>query len=114
MIIGFLFLFFGYSSSSSYFSYTQYRFIRNASKILGNFNKKRNGVKLDQFLQTDTDSTTYSDFCQYSHLFNKHGGWNKRGGAAKVAKSLKVEAGINVEGGIFWKKLVHKSNKHGV
>ena len=27
---------------------------------------------------------------------------------AKVAKSL------NVEGGIFWKKLVHKSNKRGV
>ena len=50
----------------------------------------------------------------YSHLFNKHGGWNKRGGGAKVAKSLNVEVGINVEGGIFWKKLVHKSNKSGV
>jgi hypothetical protein len=44
----------------------------------------------------------------YSHLFNK------RGGGAKVAKSLNVEVGINVEGGIFWKKLVHKSNKRGV
>ena len=50
----------------------------------------------------------------YSHLFNKRGGWNKRGGGAKVAKSLNVEAGINVEGGIFWKKLVHESNKRGV
>ena len=50
----------------------------------------------------------------YSHLFNKRGGWNKRGGVAKVAKSLIVEVGINVEGGIFWKKLVHKSNKRGV
>ena len=38
----------------------------------------------------------------YSHLFNK------RGGGAKVVKSL------NVEGGIFWKKLVHNSNKRGV
>ena len=44
----------------------------------------------------------------YSHLFNK------RGGGAKVAKSLNVEVGINVEGGIFWKKLVHNSNKRGV
>ena len=51
---------------------------------------------------------------QYSHLFNKRGGWKKRGGGAKVAKSLNVEVGINVEGGIFWKKLVHKSNKRGV
>ena len=51
---------------------------------------------------------------RYSHLFNKSGGWNKRGGGAKVTKSLNVEAGINVEGGIFWKKLVHKSNKRGV
>ena len=51
---------------------------------------------------------------QYSHLFNKRGGWNKRGGGAKVAKSLNVQVGINVEGGIFWKKLVHKSNKRGV
>ena len=50
----------------------------------------------------------------YSHLFNKCGAWNKRGGGAKVAKSLNVEVGINVEGGIFWKKLVHKSNKRGV
>ena len=50
----------------------------------------------------------------YSHLSNKHGGCNKRGGGAKVAKSLNVEVGINVEGGIFWKKLVHKSNKRGV
>ena len=49
----------------------------------------------------------------YSHLSNKRGGWNKRGGGAKVAKSLNVEAGINVEGGIFWKILVHKSNKRG-
>ena len=45
---------------------------------------------------------------KYSHLFNK------RGGGAKVAKSLNVEVGINVEGGIFWKKLVHNSNKRGV
>ena len=51
---------------------------------------------------------------KYSHLFNKCGGWNKRGGGAKVAKLLNVEAGINVEGGIFWKKLVHNSNKRGV
>ena len=50
----------------------------------------------------------------YSHLFNKRGGWNKRGGGTKVAKSLNVQVGINVEGGIFWKKLVHKSNKRGV
>ena len=50
----------------------------------------------------------------YSHLSNNRGGWNKRGGGGKVAKSLKVEAGINMEGGIFWKKLVHKSNKRGV
>ena len=35
-------------------------------------------------------------------------------GVAKVAKSLNVEVGINVEGGIFWKKLVHNSNKRGV
>ena len=44
----------------------------------------------------------------YSHLSNSRGGWNKRGWGAKVAKS------INVESGIFWKKLVHKSNKRGV
>ena len=40
--------------------------------------------------------------------------WNKRGGSVKVAKSINVEVGINVEGGIFWKKIVHKSNKRGV
>ena len=51
---------------------------------------------------------------KYSHLFNKRGAWNKRGGGAKVPKSLNVEVGINMEGGIFWKKLVHKSNKRGV
>ena len=50
----------------------------------------------------------------YSHLFNKRGAWNKCGGGAKVAKSLNVEVGINVEGGIFWKKLVHNSNKRRV
>jgi hypothetical protein len=50
----------------------------------------------------------------YSHLSNKRGGWNKRGGGAKVAKSLNVEAGITVDGGMFWKILVHKSNKRGV
>ena len=50
----------------------------------------------------------------YSHLSNKRGGWNKRGGGAKVSKSLNVEVGINREGGIFWKKLVHNSNKRGV
>ena len=44
----------------------------------------------------------------YSHLFNK------RGGGAKVAKSPNVEVGINVVGGIFWKKIIHKSNKRGV
>ena len=42
------------------------------------------------------------------------GGWNKRGGGGKVPKSINEEAGINVEGGIFWKKLVHISNKRGV
>ena len=51
---------------------------------------------------------------RYSHVFNKREGWNKRGGGAKVAKLLNVQVGIDVEGGIFWKKLVHKSNKHGV
>ena len=45
---------------------------------------------------------------RYSHHSNNRGGWNKRGGGTKVAKSIKVE------GGIFWKKLVHKSNKRGV
>ena len=50
----------------------------------------------------------------YSHLSNNRGGWNKHGGSAKVAKSINVEIGINVEGGIFWKKLVHNSNKRGV
>ena len=48
------------------------------------------------------------------YSFNKHGGWNKRGGGAEVAKSVNVEVGINVEGGIFWKKLIHNSNKRGV
>ena len=47
-------------------------------------------------------------------LSNNRGDWNKRGGRAKVAKSINVEVGINVEGGIFWKKLVHDSNKRGV
>ena len=50
----------------------------------------------------------------YSHLSNSPGGWNKSGGGAKVAKSINVEVGIIMEGGIFWKKLVHKSNKRGV
>ena len=50
----------------------------------------------------------------YSHLSNNYVGWNKRGGSEKVAKSINVEVGIKVEGGIFWKKLVHKSNKRGV
>ena len=50
----------------------------------------------------------------YSHLSNNRGGCNKRGGSAKVAKSINMEVGINVEVGIFWKKLVHKCNKHGV
>ena len=27
---------------------------------------------------------------------------------------INVEVGINVEGGIFWKKLIHNSNKRGV
>ena len=40
-------------------------------------------------------------------LINVEVGINVEGGA-KVAKSL------NVEGGIFWKKLVHNSNKRGV
>ena len=50
----------------------------------------------------------------YSHLSYKREGWNKRGGGAKVVKSLNVEVGINIEGVIFWKKLVHNSNKRGV
>ena len=50
----------------------------------------------------------------YSHLFNKRGAWNKQRGVAKFAKSLNMEVGINVEDGIFWKKLVHNSNKRGV
>ena len=50
----------------------------------------------------------------YSHLSNNHGGWNKRVEGAKVAKSINVEVGIIVEGGIFWKKVVHKCNKHEV
>ena len=45
------------------------------------------------------------EICTYSHPSNKRGGWNKSGGGAKVAKSL------NVEGGIFWKQLVHNSDK---
>ena len=49
-----------------------------------------------------------SIFTKYSHLSNNRGGWNKRGGGAKAAKS------INVEGGIFWKNLMHKSNKRRV
>ena len=53
-------------------------------------------------------------FIIYSHLSNKCGGWNKRGGGVKVVKSLNMDVGINVEGGIFWKKLVHNSNKQGV
>ena len=53
-------------------------------------------------------------FHAYSHLSNNRGGWNKRGGSAKVAKSINMEVGINVEGEIFWKKLVHNSNKRGV
>ena len=53
-------------------------------------------------------------FIIYSHLSNKRGGWNKRGGGVKVVKSLNMDVGINVEGGIFWKKLVHNSNKQGV
>ena len=58
----------------------------------------------------------FLEFCQtgYSHLFNKRAGWNKRGGGAKVAKSLNVEVGINMKAGIFWKKIVHNSNKRGV
>ena len=47
-------------------------------------------------------------------LFRISATFNKRGGGAKVAKSLNMEVGINMEGGIFWKKLVHKSNKRGV
>ena len=48
---------------------------------------------------------------KYSHLFNNREGWNKREGGAKIAKSLNW----NKRGGwIFWKKLVHKSNKRGV
>ena len=61
-----------------------------------------------------TQQSKFHFIAIYSHLFNKRGGGNKREGGAKVAKSLNVEAGINVEGGIFWKKLVHKSNKRGV
>ena len=52
--------------------------------------------------------------CPYSHLSNSRSVWNKHGGGAKDAKSINVEVGINVEGGIFWKKLVHISNKRGV
>ena len=64
------------------------------------------------FCNSNSNSTSCSFW--YSHLSNNRGGWNKRGGSEKVAKSINVEVGINVEGGIFWKKLVHKSNKRGV
>ena len=57
---------------------------------------------------------TCQELIDYSNLFNKRGGWNKRGGGAKDAKSLNVEVRINAEGGLFWKKLVHNSNKRGV
>ena len=50
----------------------------------------------------------------YSHLSNSWGGWNKHGGGAKVTELINEEVGINMEGGIFWKKLVHNSNKRGV
>ena len=50
----------------------------------------------------------YCRFFNYCHLSNT------RGGGAKVAKSINMEVGIKVEGGIFWKKLVHNSNKRGV
>ena len=46
-------------------------------------------------------------FIIYSRLSNKHGGWNEYRGGAKVVKSLNIEVGIN----IFWKKLVHNSNR---
>ena len=49
-------------------------------------------------------------FITYIHLSNKHGGLSKHRGGAKVVKSLNIEVGIN----IFWKKLVHNSNKQGV
>ena len=54
------------------------------------------------FLVTLKTKTIKVKYIMYSHLFNK------RGRGAKIAKSL------NVEGGIFWKKLVHNSNKRGV
>ena len=69
---------------------------------------------LTYLLHTLNYAAQVRHFVCSTHLFNKRGAWNKRGGGAKVAKSLNVEAGINVEGGIFWKKLVHKSNKRGV
>ena len=50
----------------------------------------------------------------YSHLSKNCWGWNKSGVRAKAAKSINVDIGINVEVGIFWKKLVHRCNKHGV
>ena len=31
-----------------------------------------------------------------------------------IISLINVELGINVEGGIFWKRLVHNSNKRGV
>ena len=65
-------------------------------------------AKLKQLENTKSSIGYILVHCMYSHLFNK------RRGGAKVAKSLNVEVGINVEGGIFWKKLVHNSNKRGV
>ena len=43
-------------------------------------------------------------------LINMEVGINVEG-VQKLPKSLNVEVGITMEGGIFWKKLVHKSNK---
>ena len=58
---------------------------------------------------------SFGRFCTLISLINVELGINVEGvQTAKVAKSLNVELGINVEGGIFWKKLVHKSNKRGV
>ena len=64
------------------------------------------GKKIEEVQILGLQSSSPKNY--YSHLFNKRGGWNKRGGGAKVANSL------NVKGGIFWKKLVHNSNKQGV
>ena len=88
-----------------------------ASETLGSkigLAKHQHGLlHFSKFVEGDISRLEISriqDFCSnhYSHLSNKRGGWNKRGGGAIVAKSL------NVEGGIFWKKLMHKSNKRGV